>query len=73
MTLRDQDWWKPAIEGTVVDVKFKPNLLLSTKNITRGLGGQIRAMAAVTSMFRSIHSFRNMEERVEPATLSFED
>jgi hypothetical protein len=27
MTLRDQDWWKPAIEGTVVDVKFKPNLL----------------------------------------------
>jgi hypothetical protein len=37
-----------------VDVKFKPNLLLPTKNITRGLGGQIREMAAVTSMFMSI-------------------
>lgn len=129
MTVKDQYWWAPAIEGTVVDIRmskvgdsiavvyvaskelrvgdklgtaqgikftvgeiipydempgiveestgkeFKPNLLISTKNLTRGLGGQIREMAAATSMFESIEAFRTKEmiKSKTPMVLSFED
>ncbi|KAK2591530.1 hypothetical protein QQS21_010780 [Conoideocrella luteorostrata] len=54
---------------------IKPNLLISTKNITRGLGGQLREMTAATSMFDSIESFRTTEiqKTKNPTVLSFED
>lgn len=115
MTVKDQYWWAPAIEGVIMDIRmskvgdpiavvyvasksimlgdklatqhglkftvgeivpynempgiidtktgreFKPNLLISTKNLARGLGGQVREMAAITSMFESIESFRTTE------------
>ncbi|KAL9122249.1 MAG: hypothetical protein Q9187_001201 [Circinaria calcarea] len=63
----------PSIIDPVTGKEFKPNLLLSTKNITRGLGGQIREMAAVTNMFSSVYAFRNMEESVATKVISFED
>jgi hypothetical protein len=63
----------PSIVDPVTGREFKPNLLLSTKNITRGLGGQIREMAAVTNMFSSVHAFRNMEESVATEVIPFED
>lgn len=63
----------PGIVDPVTDKEFKPNMMLSTKNITRGLGGQVREMAAVTNMFTSVHSFRNMDESRHMLTLSFDD
>ena len=127
MMLKDQAWWKPAIEGTVVDItptklgdmniivlvgsiklkvgdklggwhgvkftigeileskdmpgiidkktgrEFKPNVLLSTKNIARGIGGLIREMSATTDLFESIQSFRGFQEPSGITTLTFED
>ncbi len=129
MVVKDQYWWAPGIEGTVVDIRmskvgdpiavvyvaskelrvgdklgtahgikftvgeiipytempsiieestgkeFKPNLLISTKNLTRGLGGQLREMVAATSMFESIEAFRTKEmvKTKHPMVVSFED
>lgn len=127
MRLMDQDWWKPGIEGTIIDVRmsqtanpyvvvqvgsktleigdkianghglkftvgelvedkdmpeildertnetFKPNILLSTKNLTRGLGGTIREMATATSLFDSIGSFRAMHRPTGKRVFSFDD
>lgn len=62
---------------TLVDVEtgeeFKPNVLLSTKNVTRGLGGTIREMNAITSRFSSISSFRRVEKPMGRCTYSFSD
>lgn len=127
MTLREQWWWKPGIDGVVMDVrmsrmgdphlivyvalreirvgdkiagshgvkftvgeiipladmpelinektgeKLMPNLLLSTKNLTRGLGGMIREMAAVTNLFESVHSFRTWPGIKPSRVFSFEE
>ncbi|KAK7937811.1 uncharacterized protein PG986_014679 [Apiospora aurea] len=139
MTVKDQYWWAPSVEGVIVDIRmskvgdsiaviyvaskelmvgdklgnyhgikftvgelipyettvtsivpqdemptpvdtvtgksFKPNLLISTKNITRGLGGQVREMAAATSMFESIEAFRtkDMDKTRRPMVLLFDD
>lgn len=62
---------------TLVDVEtgdeFKPNLLLSTKNVTRGLGGTIREMNACTSLFDSVTSFRNMQKPKGKRIYTFDD
>lgn len=52
---------------------FKPNLLLSTKNISRGLGGTTREMNACMSMFGSVTSFRNMQKSSGKKVYSFDD
>lgn len=48
----------PGIIEKSTGREFEPNLLISTKNITRGLGGQLREMVAATSMFESMEAFR---------------
>ncbi|KAH6653502.1 hypothetical protein BKA67DRAFT_647360 [Truncatella angustata] len=65
----------PSIIDQTTGKEFKPNLLISTKNLTRGLGGQIREMAAITSMFESIEAFRTkgMTKPRNPMILTFED
>jgi hypothetical protein len=127
MVLKDQPWWKPALEGEVVEVRmtkngnmslvvivgsiklmpgdklatangikftvgevipssempsiidentgksFKPNVLLSTKNVARGLGGQIREIAANTQLFSSIESFRSFSNPEGRQVFTFED
>ncbi|OAP53943.1 hypothetical protein AYL99_11823 [Fonsecaea erecta] len=139
MVVKDQYWWAPAIEGTVLEVEisrsgdpiavvyvaskvlrigdklgimhglkftvgellpyevtvtsvvpedempsiidektgkeFKPNMLISTKNLARGLGGQVREMAAVTNIFDSIEAFRTkeMHRPRKAVVMSFED
>lgn len=66
---RDMPW----LEDTVTGEKFKPNLLISTKNLNRGIGGQIREMNAVTSRFSSIASFRAGGRRTGKDVFSFAD
>jgi len=48
----------PELFDDTTGESLKPNLLLSTKNITRGLGGQIRAITTITAQFNSIDSFK---------------
>ncbi len=55
ITYRDMPW----LVDTVTGERFKPNMLISTKNLNRGLGGQVREMNANTSGFLSISSFRS--------------
>lgn len=50
----------PTLVDTETGEEFKPNLLLSTKNVNRGLGGTSREMNACMSRFGSISSFRGM-------------
>jgi hypothetical protein len=50
--------------------RVKPNLLVSTNNITRGIGGQIRETVAATSRFKS---FRNLDKLRGKGVFSFED
>jgi len=38
----------PGIIDKTISKEFKPNLLISTKNLTRGLGGQIKEMTVAT-------------------------
>ena len=125
--LKDQKWWRPAIEGVVLSTEttktgdpyaiiyvtakgpmvgdkiatahglkmtitqmltneempaiveestnrpFKPNVLISTKNLTRGIGGQIREMAAATNRFASIEAFRSLQEPTGAQVFTFED
>ena len=127
MMVGDKDWWKPAIDGTIVEVrmskvgdshvvvhvgskrlevgdklgvshglkftvgeliplkdmpKFRneetgevvvPNLLISTKNLTRGLGGTIREMAAITGLFKSIADFRTWSGYKPTKTYTLEE
>ena len=125
--LRDQNWWRPVIEGVVLSTEttktgdpyaivyvtakgpmigdkivtahglkmtitqmltnkempaiveeftnrpFKLNVLISTKNLTRGIGGQIREMAATTNRFTSIEVFRSLQEPAGAQVLRFGD
>ncbi len=127
MKMIDKDWWKPGIDGTLVEVRMSkvgdshavvhvgskklevgdklgvshglkftvgelvplkdmpkitnedrgevvvPNLLISTKNLTRGLGGTIREMAAITNLFPSIEAFRNWSGHKPTETYTLED
>lgn len=41
---------------------FRPSMLIFTKNVTRGLGGQCRQMAVCMSLFKSVRSIRSLEE-----------
>ncbi len=66
----------PNITDPVTGKDFKPNLLLSMKNITRGFGGSAQGeMAAVTNMFEFIEAFRirDMDKFRKPLVLLFED
>ncbi|KIW76867.1 hypothetical protein Z517_09311 [Fonsecaea pedrosoi CBS 271.37] len=65
----------PSIIDEVTGKEFKPNMLISTKNLARGLGGEIREMAAVTNMFDSIEAFRTkgMHQPRKAVVVSFED
>lgn len=51
----------PTLVDTCTNESFKPNMLISTKNLNRGLGSQIREMSASTSRFSSVNGFRRME------------
>lgn len=63
----------PTLVDTETGDEFKPNLLLSTKNITRGLGGTTREMNASTSLFDSVTSFRSMKKPVGKRVYTFDD
>ncbi|KAH7001768.1 hypothetical protein B0J12DRAFT_747803 [Macrophomina phaseolina] len=52
----------PLLKDTVTGEKFRPTILISTKNITRGIGGQVREMSAATSRFGSISEFRTLQK-----------
>lgn len=125
--LRDQPWWKPALEGTVLSrettktgdpyvivhvssnglmpgdkignahgikmtvgdvikhedmieivdertgIPFKPSVIMSTKNLTRGIGGLLRHISASTERFESMHAFRSLERPTGTGIFSFED
>ena len=60
----------PLLVDTVTNENIRPNMLVSTKNLTRGLGGQIREMGATTSLFKSIMSFRIGAKPVGKTTLT---
>jgi hypothetical protein len=63
----------PSIMNAQTKEVVVPNLLLSTKNITRGLGGVIREMATITNLFPSIESFRTWAGPKPTKTFTFED
>lgn len=48
----------PELEDSVTGERFRPTIIISTKNLNRGIGGQIREMAAYTKCFDSVMSFR---------------
>jgi hypothetical protein len=127
MELMKQDWWKPAVPGTVVRVgmskvgdpyavtyveskdlvvgdklatsdglkftigekipykdmptlvntdtgeSFKPNLLVNTKNVTRGLAALVRHMNACMSRYDSVTSFRLMQKPKNSGVLTLSD
>lgn len=52
---------------------FRPNLLLSTKSMGRGMGGQMRKMAAAMNMFGSTDSYRMGVKPMTESTFAFED
>lgn len=49
----------PELEDTVSGERFRPNIMVSTKNLNRGIGGQVREMTAYTRCFDNISSFRS--------------
>ncbi len=51
----------PVLVDTNSGEQFKPSMLISTKNVTRGLGGQCRQMSASMSLFKSVRSFRSLD------------
>jgi len=63
----------PLLIDTVTGEKIRPNMLVSTKNLTRGLGGQVREMSATTSLFKDIISFRVGSKPVGKTVLSQTD
>lgn len=43
--------YKLELEDVTSGQKFKPNIIISMKNLNRGIGGQIREMSAYTKRF----------------------
>ena len=74
-TIRDRVSLKDMlrIRNQITDEMLIPNLLLSTKNLTWGLGGTIRDMSATTNLFKSTHSFRTWSGHKPTKVVSFED
>ncbi|KAK5162657.1 uncharacterized protein LTR77_011263 [Saxophila tyrrhenica] len=62
----------PRIVNETTGEVVVPNLLISTKNLTRGLGGTIREMAAITNLFPSIAAFRNWSGHKPTKTYTLE-
>jgi len=50
-----------------------PNMLMSKKNLTRGLGGMVMQMAPITNLFTSIESFSTWKGVKPSVTLWLED
>ncbi|KAH0830016.1 hypothetical protein FOPE_10907 [Fonsecaea pedrosoi] len=46
-----------VLMDTETSEKFRPNLLISTKYLDKGLGGQVRHKSACMSLFESIACF----------------
>lgn len=63
----------PTLVDTETGDEFKPNLMLSTKNLSRGLGGTVREMNACTSLFGSVSSFRSMQRPKGKRVYAFDD
>ncbi|GKT81153.1 ruvB-like helicase 1 [Colletotrichum tofieldiae] len=46
------------LENTETDERFRPDIIVSTKNLTRGMRGKLREMSVCISMFKNMLSFR---------------
>jgi hypothetical protein len=63
----------PTLVDTETGDTFKANLLLSTKNLNRGLGGTVREMNACMNLFGSVSNFRNLHEPRGTRVYTFSD
>lgn len=63
----------PELMDEKTGEKFKPNVLIQTKNLTRGIGGLVREMSATTGLFSSVRGFRTGERPRGKTVFSFED
>lgn len=61
-----EDKGMPTVVDPVTGESFKPNLLVSTKNINRDIGGQLAEFMHVTRMCGSIANFRVRRESRRP-------
>lgn len=48
----------PLLVDEKTGEKFRPSVLIQTKNLARGIGGQVREMSASMSLFPSVAAFR---------------
>jgi len=63
----------PTLVDTETGDTFKASLLLSTKNLNRGLGGTVREMNACMNLFGSVTNFRNMQKPKGTRVFTFSD
>jgi hypothetical protein len=59
--------------GSTLHEIIVPNVLMSTKNVARGIGGQIRFMAAAVQRFGSIRRYRALAEPRSERVMTFSD
>ena len=63
----------PLIMDEISGKTFRPNLLLSTKSMGLGMGGQIAEVAAGMNMFESVGSYRTAIKPSRKSTFTIED
>jgi len=63
----------PELMDEKTGEKFRPNVLIQTKNLTRGIGGLIREMSASVNQFSSVRAFRLGQKPRNKIVYSFED
>lgn len=63
----------PTMVDEVTGEVLKLDLLLSTENVNRGLGGLVREMTATMGMFKSVSEFKQTTLNSEPLVFTFED
>lgn len=63
----------PVLVNVETGESFKPNLLVNTKNVTRGLAALVRHMNACMSRYDSVTSFRRMQKPKGTGVLTLTD
>jgi hypothetical protein len=63
----------PVLVNVETGESFKPNLLVNTKNVTRGLAALVRSMNACMSRYDSVTSFRRMQKPKGTGVLTLTD
>lgn len=64
----------PELEDTVPGEGFKPTIIISTKNLNRGIGGQVREMPRTPSKcFDNTSSFRLRQNKHEKDYITLDE